>query len=647
MAAKKKEFSLAFQLGAKLQSSFPAAFKGAEKHIKALEKAASNTGKAWGEFGKKAGSLAKQVTGLAVAVGGGAFALAQSTAASADAIGKMSEKLGINAERLQAYQYAAELSGMTTDKFNDNMNKFNAVMAKSATSKNDPLNQFGLSAEKIMKLKPEERIMAISDYANKYLKASEKGALFDMLFGTKGGSEMARMFAEGSAGVQKALDAWQKSGKGLTDKQIKEAAEYNDRLTDLKKSIGDVRNAFGTRLVPMFTSGFKRIIALIDRNIDKIKAFADRMALAIENNIPKIEEIAAKMVEFGGKVWDTVQKIKDFAGGWDKLIIGIVIFKTLSTVTAGLNAIYATGVLAVTAIKAAKALLSLQNIKEMAETAALKAMYIKDAVVKAASTAATYAYAAAVKVAAAGQWVLNAAIAFLSTPIGIAVAAIAALVVAFVLAYNKCEWFRDKVDAAIAAVVGIFNTLKDKIPAAFAEAWEKVTAGAAAFVAAIKAKFAPFLETIDTIKNKIASIFSGKKTLNVDVNTAGVPDVPGHASGGIFNRPHMAYFAENAPRVPEAAIPVENTPRSYGLWRDVGEMAGFEAPATITAPMTQRGGDTIHFSPNITQHITGGNPQETAQAVKKANAQSMQELKREFERWMKDREANAGRLSYA
>lgn len=56
--------------------------------------------------------------------------------------------------------------------------------------------------------------------------------------------------------------------------------------------------------------------------------------------------------------------------------------------------------------------------------------------------------------------------------------------------------------------------------------------------------------------------------------------LPGHASGGIFNKPHVAVIAEHSPRIPEAAIPVENTARSYDLWRRVGEMTGFVNQAT-------------------------------------------------------------------
>ena len=92
--------------------------------------------------------------------------------------------------------------------------------------------------------------------------------------------------------------------------------------------------------------------------------------------------------------------------------------------------------------------------------------YLRPSVLKAAaatawSTTTQYAAAAAAKVMAAGQWLLNAALA--ANPIGLVILAIVALIGIFVLAYNKVGWFRAAVDAAwsgikiaISAVVNWF-----------------------------------------------------------------------------------------------------------------------------------------------------------------------------------------------
>jgi len=45
----------------------------------------------------------------------------------------------------------------------------------------------------------------------------------------------------------------------------------------------------------------------------------------------------------------------------------------------------------------------------------------------------------------------------------------------------------------------------------------------------------------------------------------------GHADGGIFDRPHVAWFAEDGP---EAAIPLDGSSNAVSLWKRVGMLLG-------------------------------------------------------------------------
>lgn len=78
-----------------------------------------------------------------------------------------------------------------------------------------------------------------------------------------------------------------------------------------------------------------------------------------------------------------------------------------------------------------------------------------------ASAAATKAQAAASRVAAAGQWLLNAALS--ANPVGLVVVAVAALVAGFVLAYQKSETFRKIVDGAMAGAKTAVQFVVDKV----------------------------------------------------------------------------------------------------------------------------------------------------------------------------------------
>ncbi|MDR1516431.1 MAG: phage tail tape measure protein [Synergistaceae bacterium] len=177
---------------------------------------------------------------------------------------------------------------------------------------------------------------------------------------------------------------------------------------------------------------------------------------------------------------------------------------------------------------------------------------------------AQLAIAVASKAWAAAQWILNAALT--ANPIGLVVAAIAGLVAAFVLAYKKCDWFREKVDSAMAKIKAIFLSGFEKISLVInkvGETWEK-------FKSALG--IAPKIPVPESTAAQIAG--------NIPSSIAA------HAVGGIFNKPHLGLVAE-AGRT-ESIIPHDSG--GERIWQTTGEMAGFS--------MQDAGGGTV-FSPTI------------------------------------------------
>ena len=156
---------------------------------------------------------------------------------------------------------------------------------------------------------------------------------------------------------------------------------------------------------------------------------------------------------------------------------------TLATAIAGFK-------LAKTAIEIAKVtkamtLLRVAKIKDKAETLYLNALYAKDAIVKAASTAATWAQTAATTAwnvvctaATAVTTALGAAFTFLTSPISLVILAIGAVIAIGVLLYKNWdtvkekagqlgEWISAKFSALKDAVCNAVDGFKDKFPVAF------------------------------------------------------------------------------------------------------------------------------------------------------------------------------------
>lgn len=182
--------------------------------------------------------------------------------------------------------------------------------------------------------------------------------------------------------------------------------------------------------------------------------------------------------------------------------------------------------------------------------AAVAAVKIKEAaltVATVAQTVATNAQAAASKAAAAGQWLLNAAMS--ANPIGLVIAAIAALVAAFVVLWKKSEAFRNfwkglwdgikkvakvaidaiskffsacwdgikKIFGAYASfykgvfngIVKIFKGIPDALGKLFSNAWDLIKKAFSAYLNFYKGIFDGIVKVFSTIGTALGKVFSG------------------------------------------------------------------------------------------------------------------------------------------
>lgn len=129
--------------------------------------------------------------------------------------------------------------------------------------------------------------------------------------------------------------------------------------------------------------------------------------------------------------------------------------------------------------------------------------------------------------------------------------------------------------------------------------------------------------------------------------------LPGHADGGIFHTPHIAWFAEDGP---EAAIPLDGSSNAVSLWEKVGMLLGvldmkqqetdtdaeknnhFAGTGILSGSMSEKNTDTIQviFSPQI--HIEGHADEEV---VTKSLRISMEEFREYMEEWLAERNRTA------
>jgi len=220
------------------------------------------------------GGLAGSMKGLAGAIGpligiAGFGAMAKSLLTIGDRLDKVAIQTGLNVEELQALQFAASQSGVSTETFNSSLNKFNRVLGEAASGmkkSEDAYKKLGIQIKKddgslkkssTLLLEVSDRFKLIRDPAMKAKVAAD-------LFG-RSGIDLIPMLTEGSNKLLEYEYRLREAGGIMNSAATTDMAKFNDSL-DL---LGRVTMAnFAKILVPILPA-----LTLLAGNFDNIAKF--------------------------------------------------------------------------------------------------------------------------------------------------------------------------------------------------------------------------------------------------------------------------------------------------------------------------------------------------------------------------------------
>ena len=182
--------------------------------------------------------------------------------------------------------------------------------------------------------------------------------------------------------------------------------------------------------------------------------------------------------------------------------------------------------------------------------------------------------------------------------------------------------------ALITSVIGLLLTLPDKATIAFDTFLSNATQWSMSVYDAVVNWFLQIPNKIMDAFNQASSYLDGlKNRLKNFTGTIGVSfssgleaggtgvQVASNATGGIYGQgAFLTTFAENSP---EAAIPLDGSPRALSLWTQAGEMLGVQ-------PAGRAGDIQVSFAPVI--NAAGGNVQEIRQMLKAAEDELIDRL---------------------
>ena len=557
--------------------------------------------------------------------------------------------LGLNANQfVDTLVKGADAGSFSIDKIGDAIKEFNIRSKDESDSSAEAFKALGLNANNMFAQfaaggnTAEAAFFQTVQALNAIQDPVKKNTIGVALFGT--------MFEDLEAGILNNFSNISGAAIDATEtlRQI-EKVKYND----VGYAISQIGRTFETALIPSAEAAGQAIFdkmpeiqASIAKVMPTVTALGAAFAAAMPGIIDAIGSAAGVLKDFGGVVagnWDIIRPILLTAGG---------LFATIKLVEFAKNT-YAVGK-ALTQLTLAYGRLYIAKAKDMVQTAQIYALYAKDAIAKGLVTARTYAAAAAqaaqtvatvawttvCTIATAATTALGAAVAFLTSPIGLAVAAIAGLIAAGVWLYKNWDTVKAKA-VEIGAFLGnkwaeIKNTVSGYVGQLgdfVGNVWTKIKNGAISLGTGVKDAFvnafapiagiikAPINSAITLINKAIAGINGigftvpdwipgiGGKAFSVSI-----PNVPMLAKGGFTNGLSIAgeagqeavisfdpaYRQQNIGYLNEAAARLGVGSDSISHYADRIESLGSGMLAANTNITTTYNLGGITFSPTVT-----------------------------------------------
>ncbi|ERS88845.1 hypothetical protein [Halomonas sp. PBN3] len=277
-----------------------------------------------GRFNNMAGEigrLGRRTLFAAGAAAGGIFGIANSTATLGDDVAKTSAKIGISTQELQELRYAAERSGVSTQKLDSSTERFvkrlgEARQGGGAAAK--AYEQLGLDANKLAELTPAQSLRVVADELAKVENHSDRVALAAQFFGREGVA-MINMLKDGSAGLdQYARDA-RRVGFALGDDAAAGSEAFKDAMLDAGLSLQGMKNTIGAELMPAITDLMKEFSGWMRENREQVKAFARTFGERLKAAVPTILQLGRGVATFAATLGDLTTKAAAAVGGFDNL----------------------------------------------------------------------------------------------------------------------------------------------------------------------------------------------------------------------------------------------------------------------------------------------------------------------------------------
>ena len=282
----------------------------ASKLTGALGQAGSQVDK----FAEKIGKIGRTMTIVGGAVTAAFGAIVLKTTQLGDTYDKMAKRTNVSVEALSALGYAAKISGADLDTVEKSLRYLARGMNDAAQGVGESLEAFEYLNIEVLDTEGNLRdtVDVLKEAATKLSTMTDETkqvALATEIFGARYGTQLLPMLKEGREGIEALMEKAKELNIVISTESTKSAADFTDRLADLKESIAGIGRDIGDILIPPLTKLAEKAIEIIKR----ITAWADAHKPLMEIII-KVVATLGVLAAVGGPVLMAVSAFMKMKG---------------------------------------------------------------------------------------------------------------------------------------------------------------------------------------------------------------------------------------------------------------------------------------------------------------------------------------------
>ena len=287
---------------------------------------------------KKAIGIA--MVGMGVAAIGAAAASVKAFADMGDEVQKMALRTNFSTEALSELRHAAEISGADINVLEKGVKKMSKTIVDADEGMATYIRSFdriGLSAEELMELSPEDQFIRITEAIAELESPTLRAATAQDIFG-RAGTQLLPLMAEGKEGLKDLREEAHKLGIVFDQEAADSAAEFKDSLTRLNGALNGVKFTLARELMPSLEAGIPLLEewvralgpvientlnwhAAYDKQLKQSKAWEDMMlqrqrmtgglAHELGNSLDILESILRNEGKLNEQAQETIKRLRD------------------------------------------------------------------------------------------------------------------------------------------------------------------------------------------------------------------------------------------------------------------------------------------------------------------------------------------------